>query len=70
MRKKISKCNDLPHVPGSLAVTDGRETVGHIVVRDGSYFAFGIDDILIGEFDTQSKAIRALPAAGAGKAAS
>jgi hypothetical protein len=65
MSKKISESNDLPHVPGSLAVTDGHETIGHIVIRDGSFFAFGIDDILIGEFDTQRKAVRALPAAKA-----
>ena len=49
------------HVPEALAVTDGQDCIGHIVARDGSYFAFGADDILLGEFSTQREAMRAIP---------
>jgi hypothetical protein len=49
------------HAPEALAVTDGQDCIGHIVARDGSYFAFGADDILLGEFSTQREAMRALP---------
>ena len=59
MRKKIS----VPRVNAALAVTDGTTLIGHIVARDGSYFAFRPDDSLLGEFATQSEAVRALPAA-------
>jgi hypothetical protein len=67
MRKRISKCNDIPHAhaPGALAVTDGGTCIGRIVVRDGSYFAFETDNVLVGEFATQREAMRALPAAKA-----
>ena len=60
-QKKIS----VPRVnaPGALSVTDGTIFIGRIVVQDGSYFAFSTDDSLLGEFATQSEAVRALPAA-------
>jgi hypothetical protein len=48
-------------------VTDGGTCIGRIVVRDGSYFAFGADDILIGEFPSQREVMRVLPAANASK---
>jgi hypothetical protein len=32
-------------------------------VRDGAYFAFDVDNVLIGEYATQREAMRALPAA-------
>jgi hypothetical protein len=51
-----------PHAPGALAVTDGTTCIGHIV-HDGAYFAFGVDNILIGEYTTQREAMLALPAA-------
>ena len=65
MRKKISKRNDISSAPAadSLAVTDGTTWIGRIVVRDGFYFAFGTNNILVGEFATQREAMCALPAA-------
>jgi hypothetical protein len=62
---KTFKRNDIPNAgaPNALAVTDGGTCIGHIVVRDGTYFAFGTDNILIGKFVTQREAMRALPAA-------
>ncbi len=53
-----------PHAPGALAVTDGGTCIGYIV-HAGAYFAFGADGVLVGEYDTQGKAMRALPAAKA-----
>ncbi len=44
-----------------MSVCDGHEHVGTIVPCDGSFFTFGVDDILIGEYSTQSEAMRALP---------
>jgi hypothetical protein len=32
------------NAPDSLSVTDGTTLIGHIVARDGSYFAFRPDD--------------------------
>jgi hypothetical protein len=60
MKNKISTA-----APDSLAVTDGTTLIGHIVARDGSYFAFRPDDSLLGEFATQGEAVRAFPAADA-----
>ena len=50
-----------PLSPGALSVTDGATTVGTVVVRDGSYFAFDAEGVLIGEYATQQKAMRAIP---------
>jgi hypothetical protein len=65
MSKKISKPNDIPNalMAHSLAVTDGGTCIGRIVAHDGSYFAFGTNNVLVGEFATQGQAMRALPAA-------
>ncbi len=65
--KMGKRCTDIPnpHAPDSLAVTDGTTSIGRIVARDGSYFAFGTDNILLGEFATQGQAMHALPAASA-----
>jgi hypothetical protein len=70
--KMSKKRTDIPnpHAPGALAVTDGTTHIGSIVMHDGAYFAFGIDGVLVGEYATQGKAMRALPVANAGKASS
>jgi hypothetical protein len=72
MVKMSKKRTDIPNprTPGALAVTDGTIFVGHIVVQADTYFAFGADDTLIGKYGSQSAAMRAIPAAGTGKAAS
>jgi hypothetical protein len=45
-----------------LAVTDGHDTVGFIIRIDGGkYDAFAADQTFIGEYPTQSAAMRALP---------
>ena len=49
-----------PNSPHALAVTDGTTTVGAIVPHDGSYFAFDVDDVLVGEYATQREAMRAI----------
>jgi hypothetical protein len=63
--KKISTRNDIPsaHAPGALSIYDGQNLAGRIVVKDGSYFAFRADHVLVGEYTTQREATRALPAA-------
>lgn len=51
-----------PHTAaGALAVADGHVTVGYVVEHDGSFFAYGADQILIGEYSTQRAAMRAIP---------
>jgi hypothetical protein len=69
--KMSKKRTDIPnpHAPGALAVTDGGTCIGYIV-HAGAYIAFGADDVLVGEFDTQGKAMRALPAASTRKSSS
>jgi hypothetical protein len=47
--------------PGFITVTDGTLTVGTIVERDGSHFAFNPDGQVIGEYPTRRRAIQALP---------
>ncbi len=47
---------------GFLTITDGASTVGTIVERNKSFFAFDRDGTLVGEYQTRSAAIRALPA--------
>ncbi len=51
------------HTPGAMFVTDGQEVAGSLVVRDRSFFAFGADGVLIGEFESQREAIHAIPKA-------
>jgi len=65
--KKVSTRNYIPsaRMAHALAVTDGGTCIGRIVAHDGSYFAFGTDVVLLGEFSTQREAMRALPAAKA-----
>jgi hypothetical protein len=48
-----------------MAVTIGTETIGFVVHRDGSYFAFDVNEQLVGEYRNQRDAMRSLrPAAG------
>ncbi|HVI14693.1 MAG TPA: hypothetical protein VM822_17685 [Pseudolabrys sp.] len=44
-----------------LSVTDGTALAGHIVPRDGAWFAFNFDDTLIGKFSSQHQAVCAIP---------
>jgi hypothetical protein len=50
-----------PHSADSLVVTDGQQAVGKIIYHDGSFFAFGADDILIGEYHSRQAAMRSIP---------
>jgi hypothetical protein len=71
-KKNLKRANiPNPHTCEALTVTDGTEFAGRIVAHAGAFYAFGTDDNLVGKFDTQREAMRALPAANAtGKAAS
>ncbi len=62
-RRKRRKSNGIPdpRAPGALTVTDGHEHVGTVVPCDGSFFAFGTDNVLIGEYRSQAEAMRAIP---------
>jgi hypothetical protein len=62
----MQKQNPIPpaHSAGALTVTDGTVKVGSIVIWDGSYFSFGADETLLGEFKFQREAMRAIPVAG------
>lgn len=64
-RQAASRLIPDPHASDGLTVTDGRHVAGTIVERDHSHFAFDAAGELIGEFDTRSEAMRALPAGGA-----
>ena len=50
--------------PDALSVSDGAITVGYIVERDGSHFAFDDSGTLLGEFETQREAVRSIPQTG------
>jgi outer membrane protein assembly factor BamB len=62
-KKKIPKDNVIPRASasGALTVIDGTVTVGSIVARDGSFFAFDADGILLGKYSTQGEAMRSIP---------
>lgn len=64
--KRIRHPIPKPDAPGALAVSDGTMTVGHVVEHDGSVCAFDITDTLVGKFETQTEAMRALPDIEAG----
>jgi hypothetical protein len=49
---------------GAMSVSDGAETVDTIVERDSSHFAFDTTGTRIGEFNSRTAAIRALPTRG------
>ncbi len=48
----------------ALGVYDGQDRVGAIVERDRSFFAFGLDEILVGKFEHLHQAMRAIPKLG------
>jgi hypothetical protein len=45
----------------ALSVTDGAITVGYVVERDGSFFAFDVTGTLVGEYGTRRAAVRSIP---------
>jgi hypothetical protein len=45
----------------ALSVTDGSHTVGFLISRDGSYFAFNNDRVLLGEYKSRTEALQAIP---------
>ena len=47
----------------AMAVTDGHKTCGFILKHDGEFWAFDKAGELVGEYPTQSAAMRALPRA-------
>jgi hypothetical protein len=50
-----------PAAPGALTVTDGHDTVGTIVERDGRWLAYDVAGKLIGTFRSQAEAMRSVP---------
>ncbi len=50
-----------PNSPGALSVSDGTTTVGTVVERDHSFFAFDADGTLLGEFRSRRQALRSIP---------
>ena len=50
-----------PDAADAVAIYDGQQIVGTCVKRDDSFFSFGADRILIGEYRTLHEAVRALP---------
>jgi hypothetical protein len=46
---------------GFLAVTDGTIAVGTVMERDHSFFSYGTDEVLIGEYPTLAAAVGSLP---------
>lgn len=51
------------NAPDALHMSDGADARGTIVERDGSFFAFDIDGVLIGKYPSQREAMRACPPA-------
>jgi hypothetical protein len=47
--------------PNALSVSDGTISTGTIVEHNGAHFAFGIDQKLIGRFNSRTEAMRAIP---------
>ena len=50
---------------GALGVYDGRQRAGTVIRQDAEFFAFDIDGVCIGVFDTMIEATRKIPPAGA-----
>jgi hypothetical protein len=59
----MTESNAIPYARarGAIDVSDGLFKVGTIVQRDKSFFAFGLDEVLIGEFASLQLAMRAIP---------
>jgi hypothetical protein len=53
--------------PDALAITDGVHHAGTVVESGRSFFSFGPDKILIGEFKARAQAIAAIPPADPGR---
>ncbi len=49
------------YISAALAVSDGAQLAGYVVEHDGSWFAYGRDHVLIGEFESQHAAVCAIP---------
>jgi hypothetical protein len=47
--------------PDALSISDGHETIGYCIARDGSFFAFDVNFVLLGEFRSQREAVRSIP---------
>jgi hypothetical protein len=60
----------IPSVRNAMAVTIGTETIGYVAEHDGSYFAFDLNEELLGEYETQRETVRAIPGALLGRKAS
>ncbi len=54
---KIPRLN----IATASAIYDGAQLAGFIIEHDGSWFAYGRDHILIGEYETRAAAVRAVP---------
>lgn len=62
--------SSIPSVRNAMAVTIGTTTIGYVAEHDGSFFAFDLNQELIGEYETQREAMRAIPRATSGRKAS
>jgi|HubBroStandDraft_4_1064222.scaffolds.fasta_scaffold432450_2 hypothetical protein len=56
-----------PDSPGASAITDGVYHVGTVLEAGHSFFSFGPDEILIGDFETRAQAIADIPPADPGR---
>jgi len=45
----------------TLSVSDGATTAGYVVEHDGEFFSYDAEFVLLGEFTSQSEAVRAIP---------
>ena len=50
-----------PNAVDALWIYDGQTAAGILIERDRSFFVFGTDGVLIGEFDNRRAAMRAIP---------
>ena len=50
-----------PNDVGACWIYDGRNPAGILIERDRSFFVFGTDGILVGEYTTRRAALLAIP---------
>ena len=50
-----------PNDAAACWIYDGQTAAGILIERDRSFFVFGTDGVLIGEYETRRAAMRAIP---------
>jgi hypothetical protein len=58
---KVRKSPPRASAPGALAVYDGQNLAGRVVESDGVFWAFNINNTLIGAFSRLGDAMREIP---------